>query len=1026
MPPRRAVRGRPARRNIEEQGAIRILSQTVINQAGKRENQQEGNDTSRIREFLKMNPPSVTGSSTTEDPENFIKELQKWKKGRAEGAPHASWACFEKAFLGRLFPQELKEAKFTQLSRYASEMVADMRSKMSLFVVRLSRLSSKEGKAAMLIGDMDITRLMVYVQQVEEEKLRDKEEFRNKKAKTSRNESRLFQVWTRGPLHEKCPKNHQGNGNQGNKAQSPSVAPPDRAAPRGATSGTGRGANCLYAITSHQEQENPPDVVTSMIKVFTLDVYALLDPRASLSFVTSYFANNFDVLPEKLCEPFCVSTPVGESILVERVYRDCVISINHKNTMVDLVELNMVDFDVILVIKWSSSSAMPKGHFIPYLKARKLVSKGCVYHLVRVNDSSVEIPHMEYSPRYASYIYSAIQNGTNRVERAKRTIERSPTEGATCFSKIDLRSGYHQLRVREYDIPKTIFRTRYGHYEFLVMSFGLTNALAAFMHLMNRVYKPYLDVFVIVFIDDILIYSRNEEEHASHLRIVLQTLKDRELYVKFSKCEFWLESVAFLDNIMSGEGIKVDTQKIKAKQNWPRPTSPTDIRSFLGLAGYYRRLTTAPVLTLLEGTQGFVVYYDVSRVGLGCVLMQNGKVIAYASRHLKVNEKNYPTRDLELAAVVFALKIWHISLYDVHVDVFTNQKSKANVVDDALRKLSMGSTAHVEEEKRELAKVVHRLAQLGVRLMDSIEGRVVANVHKQKVLAFEQGRDSVLRYQCRLCVQRVYELQERIMEKAHSSRYSIHPGSLKMYRDLREVYLWSSMKKGIAEFIAKCPNCQQVKVEHQRPGGLAQNIKIPEWKWEMINMDFITGLPRSRRQHDSIWVIVDKMTKSTHFLSVKTTHSAEDYAMCYIQEVIGPDLVHQATEKVKVIQERLKMAQSRQKSYTNIRRRELEFEVDDWVYLKVSPIKGVMRFAYELEQPQELATVYQGFHISMLKKCMGDLSLIIPTEDIGIKDSLSYEEIPVQIQDRQVRKLRTKEVASVKVLWRNQFVGKAT
>ena len=126
-------------------------------------------------------------------------------------------------------------------------------------------------------------------------------------------------------------------------------------------------------------------------------------------------------------------------------------------------------------------------------------------------------------------------------------------------TKIDLRSGYHQLRVRECDIPKTAFRTRYGHYEFLVMSFGLTNAPATFIDLMNRVFKPYLDMFVIVFIDDILIYSRNEEDHASHLKIVLHTLKDRELYVKFSKCEFWLESVAFLGHIVSGDGIKVDT-----------------------------------------------------------------------------------------------------------------------------------------------------------------------------------------------------------------------------------------------------------------------------------------------------------------------------------------------------------------------------------------------------------------------------------------------------------------------------------
>ncbi len=331
----------------------------------------------------------------------------------------------------------------------------------------------------------------------------------------------------------------------------------------------------------------------------------------------------------------------------------------------------MVDFDVILgmdwlhacyasidcrtrvvkfqflnepVIEWSSSSAVPKGHFISYLKARKLVSKGCVYHLVRVNDSSVEIPHFQsvpivkefpevfpddlpgvppereidfgidllpdtrpisippyrmapaelkelkeqlkdlldkgfirpsVSPWGAPVLFVRKKDGSLRMcidyrQLNKVTIKNKyplpriddlfdQLQGATCFSKIDLRSGYHQLRVRECDIPKTAFRTRYGHYEFLVMSFGLTNAPAAFMDLMNRVFKPYLDMFVIVFIDDILIYSRNEEDHASHLRIVLQTLKDKELYAKFSKCEFWLSSVAFLGHIISDSDIMVDT-----------------------------------------------------------------------------------------------------------------------------------------------------------------------------------------------------------------------------------------------------------------------------------------------------------------------------------------------------------------------------------------------------------------------------------------------------------------------------------
>ncbi|GJT55336.1 putative reverse transcriptase domain-containing protein [Tanacetum coccineum] len=286
-------------------------------------------------------------------------------------------------------------------------------------------------------------------------------------------------------------------------------------------------------------------------------------------------------------------------------------------------------------------------------------------------------------------------------------------QGACCFSKIDLRSGYHQLRVREEDIPKTAFRTRYGHFEFTVMPFGMTNAPAIFMDLMNRVCKPYLDKFVIVFIDDILIYSKSEEEHEVHLKTILDLLKKEKLYAKFSKCEFWLKEVQFLGHVVNHDGIHVDPSKVESVKNWKTPESSTEIRSFLGLAGYYRRfienfskiakpltlltqknktyvwgdeqeeafrilkekLCNAPVLALPDGPDDFVVYCDASKLGFGCVLMQKGKVIAYASRQLKTHEKNYTTHDLELGAVVFALKIWRHYLYGMKSDIYTDHKS---------------------------------------------------------------------------------------------------------------------------------------------------------------------------------------------------------------------------------------------------------------------------------------------------------------------------------------------------------------
>ncbi|GJW27302.1 putative reverse transcriptase domain-containing protein [Tanacetum coccineum] len=239
-------------------------------------------------------------------------------------------------------------------------------------------------------------------------------------------------------------------------------------------------------------------------------------------------------------------------------------------------------------------------------------------------------------------------------------------QGSSVYSKIDLRSCYHQLRVRDEDIPKTAFRTRYRHYEFQVMPFCLTNAPAVFMDLMNCVCKPYLDKFVIVFIDDILIYSRNKEEHANHLRIILELLKKEKLYAKFSKCNFWIRIVQFLGHLIDSQGLHVDPAKIKAIKNWTSPTTPIEIRQFLGFA---------------EGNDDFVVYCDASHQGLGAVLMQREKVIAYASRQLKPNEENYTTHDLELGAVVFALKIWRHYLYGTKCTVFTDHKSLQHILD---------------------------------------------------------------------------------------------------------------------------------------------------------------------------------------------------------------------------------------------------------------------------------------------------------------------------------------------------------
>ncbi|WVZ63858.1 hypothetical protein U9M48_013456 [Paspalum notatum var. saurae] len=283
--------------------------------------------------------------------------------------------------------------------------------------------------------------------------------------------------------------------------------------------------------------------------------------------------------------------------------------------------------------------------------------------------------------------------------------------GAKVFSKIDLRSGYYQINIREKDIPKTAFSTRYGLYEYLVMSFGLTNAPAFFMYIMNSVFMNELDKFVVVFIDDILIYSKNEKEHEEHLQIVLNRLREHKLYAKFSKCAFWLKEVTFYRR----RGVAVDPTKVEVVLNWKQPETVTEIQSFLSLAGYYHRFikdfsktakpmtsltkknakylwspkceeafqtlkklltyAPAPVLAQPDVTKPFDVYSDASGNGLGCVLIQEERVIAYASHQLRKHEANYPTHDLELAAVVHALKIWRHYLLGNTCHIYTDHKS---------------------------------------------------------------------------------------------------------------------------------------------------------------------------------------------------------------------------------------------------------------------------------------------------------------------------------------------------------------
>ncbi|GJV30920.1 putative reverse transcriptase domain-containing protein [Tanacetum coccineum] len=516
-------------------------------------------------------------------------------------------------------------------------------------------------------------------------------------------------------------------------------------------------------------------------------------------------------------------------------------------------------------------------------------------------------------------------------------------QGSRVYSKIDLRSGYHQLRVREEDIPKTVFRTRYGHYEFQVISFGLTNAPAVFMDLMNQMCKPYLDKFMNIFIDDILIYSKSEEEHTEHLKLILELLKKEELYAKFSNCEFWLSKVQFLGHVIDSEGIHVDPSKIESIKDWASPRTPTENRQFL-----------------VEARK----------------------------------EENYGTKDL---------------------------------------------------------------------------GGMIKNL--------EPRVDGTLCLRNRSWIPYFGDLRTLIMHESHKSKYSIHPGSDKMYQDLKKLYWWQNIKAEIATY------------------------------WENITMDFVTKLPETLTGQDAIWVIADRLTKSAHFLPMKETDSMEMLTRQYLKEVVSrhgvpvsiisnrdskftsyfwqslnkalgtqlemsmayhPQTDGQSERTIQTLVEILRACvidfgkgwdrhlplvefsnnnsyhtsikvapfealygrkcrahvcwaehiqaeRDRQKSYADKRHKPLEFQAEDKVMLKVLPWKGVIHFskrgklnpryigpfkilakvgmvAYRLKLPEQISQVHSTFHVSNLNKCFSDEPLAIPLHEIQIDDKLNFIE----------------------------------
>ncbi|GJS38114.1 putative reverse transcriptase domain-containing protein [Tanacetum coccineum] len=732
-------------------------------------------------------------------------------------------------------------------------------------------------------------------------------------------------------LRNTCPKINRASGQAGN----PLALEGNRNTRNNGNRTRGRAFNVnVNAVEALQD----PNVVTGTFSLNNHFATVLFDSGADFSFISTEFAPLLNVKPSIVNLGYVIEVADGKKVEVDRIICDCKLELGNSLFSINLIPLGHRSFDVIMGMDWLSQNKVvivchdkvveipledePKlsdihvvrdfiDVFLEYLSglpphrqvefridlvpAATSVAKS-PYRLApsKMQELSGQLQELQdkvfirpsHSPWGAPVLFVKKKDGSFRMcidyrELNKLTVKnRYPLpriddlfdqlQGSRYFSKIDFRSGYHHLRVHEDDIQKIAFRTRYGHFEFIVMPFGLTNAPTVFMDLMNRVCKPYLDKFVIVFIDDILIYSKSKEEH-----------------------EFWLQEVHFLGHVVNQSGIHVDPSKIEAiakpltsltQKNKKYEWGVEQEDAFQTLKS---KLCDSLILSLPDEVEDFVVYCDAS------------------------NQRHY--------------------LYGTKSVIYTDHKSLQHIFDQ--------KELNIRQRRR-------------IELFSDYECEIRYHPGKANMVADALTQGEAFK-------------QENVLAE------NLHGLDQQMERKEDE-----RMKRDIDTYVSKCLTCSKVKAEHQRPSGLLQQPEIPEWKWDKITMDFITKLPKTKSGHDTIWVIVDRLTKSAHFLAILEDYSTERLAKRgkLAPRYVGP------------------------------------FEILE----RIGPI------AYRLRLPEELSSVQDTFDVSNLKKCLADANLHVPLNEIKIDKTLRFVEEPVEIMDREVRSLKRSKISLVKVCWNSK------
>ncbi|GKB91442.1 putative reverse transcriptase domain-containing protein [Tanacetum coccineum] len=737
-----------------------------------------------------------------------------------------------------------------------------------------------------------------------------------------------FECGVQGHYKKDCPK--LKNKNRGNQA------------------GNGEARARAYAVGN--AGTNPDsNVVTGTFLLNNRYASILFDTGADRSFVSTAFSSLIDIIPTTLDHDYDVELADGKIIRVNTIIQGCTLNFLNHPFNIDLMPVELGSFDVIIGMDWLSkyhavivcdekivripfgneilivhSDESNKVHesrlnIISFTKTQKYLLKGCPVFLAHITAKKAKDKSEE----------KRLEDVPIVRDFPEVFLEDLPDERI-------IGSTARAFRQRLYKTPKTAFRTRYGHYEFQVMPFGLTNTSAVFMDLMNRVCKPYLDKFAIVFIDDILIYSKNKQEHEEHLKLILELLKKEEF---------------------------------------------------------------APILALDKGAENFIVYCDASHKGLGVVLIQNEKVIAYASRQLKIHEKDYTTHDLELGAVVFALKIWRHYMYgtnDYDCEI-RYHPGKANVVADALSRKEQIKPLWVRALFMtiglDLPKQILN-AQAEARKPENFEAEDVGGMIRKEKLEPRAGGTLCLKNRSWLpCFG---DLRTLIMHESYKSKYSVHPGSDKMYQDMKKLYWWPIMKASITTY-----KSFQKALGTRLDMSTAYHLQT-DGKSKLETIQILEDI-----YHTSI--------KDAPFEALygRKCRSSVCWAEVGDVQLTGTEIIHETTEKIIQIKSRIQAARDCQKSYANVRRKPLEFQVGDKVMLKVLPKVGTV--AYRLELPQQLSKVHSTFHVSNLKKCLSDEPLAIPLDEIHIDDKLHFIEEPVEIMDHEVKRLNQIRIPIIKV-----------